>query len=432
MVGTSIWEISRVCMRVCIELELHLSPLLPIDPLQEQLNRRVFWEYYLLDRYCSTTLGRPFAIADQDIEVNLPALVPDEEVTLCQPGHLDDLPSRLYVQSTAETNCMEVFVFYVRLRRITSRIHDAFFSTCSKSSSKSPKPGYGIDIIGESYAKLYALFKELETWRASAPIYPQANSMYQREQWYDFLLEKERLLLIRGIMNALPTHQGVPHKNLISLCQNTAMRVIELYSDMFLKRQINVTRGYFQMLFSAGLLLVYCLSSSSAKLSAPTAGKAVLMTLTQVLWEMSETMIDARRYAVMFDFIRESSLSEASSRDDHFERQLNAAESDTNQQVVPLDDDNLASSGPQPIDHSLNMHPINELWHMPTVPDYSDLQASQTWFMKDWDPFMSQFMAGMEADVNRFACDGFSNDVMMAMGQGFGLPQDQMQTRYWM
>ena len=63
--GCSVWEICQICLRICIELGLHQHPRkLPENLLAEQMNRRVFWECYMLDRISSITLGRPFGIEE--------------------------------------------------------------------------------------------------------------------------------------------------------------------------------------------------------------------------------------------------------------------------------------------------------------------------------------------------------------------------------
>ena len=68
-IGTSLWDISQFCMRQCVELGYHAPPRVAQAPLVEQKQRRIFWECYILDRYSSGILARPFTIADDDISV---------------------------------------------------------------------------------------------------------------------------------------------------------------------------------------------------------------------------------------------------------------------------------------------------------------------------------------------------------------------------
>lgn len=68
-IGCSIWEISRICMRICIELNLHRNSSPPVAADQDR-RTIIFWESYSLDRFASAMLGRPFGIDDQDIEIS--------------------------------------------------------------------------------------------------------------------------------------------------------------------------------------------------------------------------------------------------------------------------------------------------------------------------------------------------------------------------
>lgn len=102
--------------------------------LEEQLERRVFWESYMIDRYSSITLDRPFAMTDSAIQIGLPADANDEELdaadstgsfpnlsSYCAASSLKDVSTSM--QRTTEVS---VFSACVRLRQITSKIHLTF------------------------------------------------------------------------------------------------------------------------------------------------------------------------------------------------------------------------------------------------------------------------------------------------------------------
>lgn len=59
-------------MQICIEKGYHLAAKHSIDPMDDQMRRRMFWCTYVSERYSSSFLGRPILIPDQDIsaEVN--------------------------------------------------------------------------------------------------------------------------------------------------------------------------------------------------------------------------------------------------------------------------------------------------------------------------------------------------------------------------
>ena len=73
-VGVSIWMLSGLALRQCLELGLHRrirwSKVEP-NHIKAELRKRVFWSAYNLDRAVAVTLGRPVGIADHDIDVEV-------------------------------------------------------------------------------------------------------------------------------------------------------------------------------------------------------------------------------------------------------------------------------------------------------------------------------------------------------------------------
>ena len=72
--GAGAW--SQVCYAasICVEMGLHRKRSRTETDKQardEELRRRIFWVSYCLDRSISIVLGRPFAIADRDINVEV-------------------------------------------------------------------------------------------------------------------------------------------------------------------------------------------------------------------------------------------------------------------------------------------------------------------------------------------------------------------------
>ncbi|KAH8897711.1 hypothetical protein GQ53DRAFT_759928 [Thozetella sp. PMI_491] len=69
---------------------------------------------------------------------------------------------------------------------------------------------------------------------------------------YDFLLEKDKLPLVRGAIYMIPRRKGQPREDLLVMCLRSAVKVIELYNSMLEARHITWTRGQFQVMFTAG------------------------------------------------------------------------------------------------------------------------------------------------------------------------------------
>ncbi|KAK7970395.1 hypothetical protein PG996_001176, partial [Apiospora saccharicola] len=307
-IGTSLWEISQFCMRQCVEQNLHARPRLGDDLLKEQHRRRIFWECYISDRYSSGVLGRPFAIPENDISVDLPIDAADETITDSMPTGLglSDVP----LNADGRPTELSVFVFCIRLRRITSRIHSAFYS----SRDLSPVDG-GVS-SGHVYVLLYQFLGELETWRRAAPSFSEPRSLYERTEWYDFLLEKDKLLLVRGAIHTAPRCHDQPPEDLLGMCLGCATRIIELYESMARSRYITWTRGYFQVIFAAGLFIIYCVSLGLHHRGddpAATKTRRTLQLCNDILLAFKTEMPDAGRFAVVFGILKDHFLRDPGS-----------------------------------------------------------------------------------------------------------------------
>lgn len=58
-----------IAMRMCIEFGFHRDITdLSLNTFDVEMQRRVFWTCYNLDRHISIATGRPFAISDLDID----------------------------------------------------------------------------------------------------------------------------------------------------------------------------------------------------------------------------------------------------------------------------------------------------------------------------------------------------------------------------
>lgn len=72
--GAGVWSQVRYAMTLCVELGMHRKATANSpqrDPRDLEVRRRIFWACYCLDRLTSMLLGRTFAIADHDINVEV-------------------------------------------------------------------------------------------------------------------------------------------------------------------------------------------------------------------------------------------------------------------------------------------------------------------------------------------------------------------------
>lgn len=302
-INCSIWDISRACMRQCIELGLHRPQQSKITPLQEQTRRNVFWDCYVHDRYSSGILGRPYAIAEQDITVELPIEAAEDDISGSDASTLKDVN----VEQFQRPNMASVFLFVVKLRRLSTLISTSFFS----SRIRLNQTHRVLADAGRIRADLDRYLLQLKQLHESAPNFPDPKSLYERQSWYDFLVEKDRLTLLRGALAQLSLDELHPPRGLLKPCLDCAINVIQLYSAMFEQGHITWTRSYFQILFTSGLSIMYTVSilklnkndiTIDSKTSWAHASHALDLA-SDLLQRFVGEMPDAARFAKVFEVL---------------------------------------------------------------------------------------------------------------------------------
>ncbi|CEL11578.1 hypothetical protein ASPCAL14679 [Aspergillus calidoustus] len=307
-IGTSIWEITQLCMRLCVEQGLHQPPTTRTSLLHEQLQRRVFWECYVIDRYSSITLDRPLAIADRDIRVLLPVNANDDEIEAAE-GSVPDLDIfQVSPRSRVETTDLSVFFLCIRLRQITSKIHSLF----QYKKPLSPEAAGSLSSVtapGRTYTNLYRLLQELDDWRGSVPFLEHPRCLYESQDFYDLRWMRERLLLVRKAMDLVPRRGHLPPRDLLSLCSQYATGTITVFCRLYESQRLTYTRSYFQTLFTAGLSVVFYLSVV-ADSDQTTVGQAVdaLSQAERVLKRMGDELPDAVQYVTVYEALYRHTL----------------------------------------------------------------------------------------------------------------------------
>ncbi|KAL5113491.1 hypothetical protein ACEQ8H_008627 [Pleosporales sp. CAS-2024a] len=306
-IDTSLWDISQLCMRQCIEWGLHLQCEQLLHPLTEQHHRRVFWECYVLDRYSSGILGRPFGILDTDISVQLPIDADDETIINSGALPLDIIPPNTSSRPTE----LSVFIHCIKLRQISSRIHTKFYTgrpfIYQQNNLASTSTPLKFKSMGHAYTTFARFQSELKAWRAACPIFQDSRSLYEKPEWHDFLFEKDLMLLARGALHNVSSQSEAPMsitKQISLTCYQSASRVIELYDDLMRRGSITWTRSYFQVIFTAGLTIIYCIIQDALKDKMTELDPMKILAMCRnILVYFREKMPDAGSFTFVFELL---------------------------------------------------------------------------------------------------------------------------------
>ncbi|KAL4876023.1 fungal-specific transcription factor domain-containing protein [Aspergillus karnatakaensis] len=168
--GPNTWFLVGTAARLALGMGLHAASSYHKFPLDvQQRRKRIFFSIYMMDRVVSITLGRPFALHDDDLDVT-----PFEDIT-------EDLipPSHITPQPPLHPTPMSIPLHILSLRRIAGRISRQVYSASANSTTP----------LATREAIITALHSDLLTWRRTTPfplpdIHPQVPHL--TTAWYDF------------------------------------------------------------------------------------------------------------------------------------------------------------------------------------------------------------------------------------------------------
>jgi Fungal specific transcription factor domain/Fungal Zn(2)-Cys(6) binuclear cluster domain len=205
--NSGIWYMVGLAMRTAVDLGLHREEhYRNITPYKSELRRRLFWSIYLLERVVALSLGRPFSIADRDIDTKLPFdfddSTRDDDIiaqTLANPS--TSMGSR-------PTTNLTLWINYIQIKRFESRIQSTVYRVDKPVSSLFPK--------------VASLLSSLETWERNLPNLTVSENDYTRLQW-----NKAIQLLLQPFLSTLN-----PHDKLIERCLKASGQICEIFKRM--------------------------------------------------------------------------------------------------------------------------------------------------------------------------------------------------------
>ncbi|KAL1875491.1 hypothetical protein VTK73DRAFT_10041 [Phialemonium thermophilum] len=253
-IGASLWQISGLAIRRCIELGYHRSVekyRSNAGPLAKEMSKRCFWVAYDIDRVVSFILGLPVAIPDGAIDVELPLDLDDEYIT--PTGLLRAARNPATEPPTHITGAIHA----IKLRQLWSKFGDTLYPiTCQMHHNS-----YNEETV-------QSLRRELEEWRLACPDRlhcPELESLsvWASREWFQVAYNHSILLLYRHhITWPIGSNENV--EKVIEECYVHAREICHAYRRIYQKQTIQFTWGSVHILFLGGLTYLYCLWRSKA------------------------------------------------------------------------------------------------------------------------------------------------------------------------
>ncbi|KAJ9148529.1 Fungal specific transcription factor domain-containing protein [Pleurostoma richardsiae] len=265
------WELFGSTARLALVLGLHRTQAhnaagRNISRIDLECSRRTFWSAYYLDTYLTIALGRPRIFHDEDIDVEWPSGLDDDELYM---NRLTSHPHVSYGYSTA----LAPVAFY-KLSRIQSKVLRDLYSIRPISVARQC-----------SLAAQYS--QDLELWRADVPRFLDADGrdsaplipIFQRQRdvlnlvyWHTIILI-HRPFLLRNFShlphsrrNTYGGHHRAQVEDGVSECLAAALRIVKMVDERCQSGMMSRSFwGTFYFAFSAAVVLyVYAIEESSS------------------------------------------------------------------------------------------------------------------------------------------------------------------------
>lgn len=219
--GPDTWYLVGIASRLALGLGWHSEKSLEsFVPEQRERYKRVFWSLYMMDRVVSTTLGRPLAIRDQDVDTGYFSVVG-------QPY-------------------LEVTLHILKLRQIAGQILENVY-TIKTTSAATDQTRHSI---------VNHLHHQLVEWRRTMP-FPLNESQFSlvphlTTAWFDLNYYNLVIMLFRPS----PLWPIPPHEN-IRLVADAAAMALQQFSNLCRQQKLSFNWLNLISVFTAGLTLIF-------------------------------------------------------------------------------------------------------------------------------------------------------------------------------
>ncbi|KAF8506241.1 fungal-specific transcription factor domain-containing protein, partial [Hysterangium stoloniferum] len=244
------WQLSGLGVRMAVEVGAHRRLRTVSSPeARKAMWKRVFWVLVVLDRINSANSGRPCAIWDEDIDVDLPCSVDDEYLT----------PEANFTQPTDQPSRISYFISIIKLTEILAYALKTLYSIRkSKTVYPTMGPTWEQDVI-------VGLDSSLNRWVDSVPEHlrwdPARQTdeivFYQSAALYITYHHVQILVHRRYIMPRLKKWGSTPTFTLPSLtiCTNAARSCSRIFRALLERNSLMVPELNFFAYSTAAILL---------------------------------------------------------------------------------------------------------------------------------------------------------------------------------
>jgi Fungal specific transcription factor domain len=338
----------------------------------DQHRKRLFWSAYIFERKTALVLGRPFALSDEEIDLDLPMSVDDDDEE--ESNLISALGVEPSLQQTERT-----ILSYHRLHVELYQIHTEIRLALHRMKRANTR--------GQAHQMMSALFERLEDWRTKVLNTYDSHSQgcistsrsrdSNRRQQLDgsgsdmsgseqeiqhrpIDVEKSELLLEyhkarRSLLQPLMTEgrQNFPFETAdYTACAEASGEICQLYRRLHRLSPIPFSLRDLHAVFVAGFTLIYCICTCPSIYSAQRVGD--IGACSTVLYVISEQWSSAKKYRDAFEVVAEKMMEstkkyQEAGNSHYLNTQQPGAQSTSIREIrrSPSDEPNTFSNGPK-------------------------------------------------------------------------------------
>ncbi|KIY71376.1 hypothetical protein CYLTODRAFT_418918 [Cylindrobasidium torrendii FP15055 ss-10] len=276
--GTSapqaIWTMVGLGTRYALELGMHRRHQGEKLTLDDEIRKRTFWSLIFVDRYMSLYFGRPSAIRNEDIDVDLPIDCDDEYLEVYFAG--GTIPS---------LTKLAAFIHTMRAIPLLSYASDTIYSSKKNKRTSGIKEEEGVAVIDSM----------LSAWYSAIPAHLRWNEKtLNGSEWtlptctLYILYYNLQIHVHRPFLQMLKSPQSRPSR---AICMNAARSMGRMLEK--LKRKARTVCFISDMVvFGAGIILVTNIRMRRSAGMPISSADTELHELWRIIWVLHQSMID--------------------------------------------------------------------------------------------------------------------------------------------
>ncbi|KAM3079595.1 hypothetical protein ACMFMG_006010 [Clarireedia jacksonii] len=269
--NSGIWYMIGLAMRTCVDLGLHRETYYSgVTPYEGQLRRRLFWTVYFLERVIAVSLGRPYSIADRDIDATLPLEIDDtvrDDNLIARTLAVSPSPT---FQASRPSSNITLGIQCIRLKRLESHIQGTIYRV--------DRP------IASLVSKISPTLRLLEDWHRALP----PSSPYESD-YLDMHYYKAVRLLLQPFLTIL-----APTDHRIALCLQASGHICQIFTRLHQRDSYGHSFIALHSVFIAGITMCYCLFISPTLWTTTVSND--LRACSSALFVMAERTPVVKKY----------------------------------------------------------------------------------------------------------------------------------------